>query len=93
MPAINITTGTGSTTIVSTSASERFWIRVITIVPDASGVFALYSGSNRLTGDIAGVAGVAYSFFDLDSVDVGDDFVITRTGAMAIGGSYSGRVA
>lgn len=92
MPAIDLASGTGSTTLVSTSADQHFWIDHLSIVAGASGAFELLSGSTSLTGEINANAGQEYVFADLRSVAAGDDFVLSRIDAMEVGGYYRSRV-
>jgi hypothetical protein len=92
MPAIDLASGTGSTNLITTSATEHFWCDEITVIPDTAGVFELLSGSTSLTGEVNALAGAPYSFFGLRSVAVGDNLVLSRVDAMAVGGTYQSRV-
>lgn len=94
MPAISISSGTGDTTLVAGSTDRTITVDSITVVPSAAGAFALWSGPSasgtRLTGDIAALAGISYTFFDL-KVASGLGLVINRVDAMAVAGAYSAR--
>lgn len=92
MPAIDLASGTGSTTLVTTTATQRFWLDEITIVPSAAGRFELLSGATSLTGEINANPNQPYFFANLQAEAVGDDLVLSRIDAMAIGGTYRSRV-
>lgn len=92
MPAIDLASGTGSTTLISTGAGERFYVDHIAIVPGAAGAFELLSGSTSLTGEINANAGQEYVFVDLRSAATGDDFVLSRIDAMEVGGHFRSRL-
>lgn len=92
MPAIDLASGTDPATLITTAAGEHFWCDEITVIPDAAGAFELLSGSSTLTGEVNASAGVPYTFFDLRSVAVGDNLVLSRIDAMAVGGTYRFRV-
>lgn len=89
---IDLASGTGSTTLVTTGAGEMFWCDELTIIAGAAGAFELLSGSTSLTGDVNAVAGAQYTFFGLNGRAVGEDLILSRIDAMEVGGSYKYRV-
>lgn len=91
MPAIDLAPGTGSTTIVTTTADEVFWCWDITIIPDTAGAFELLAGSRSMTGEVAAIAGGQYVFADLRGLS-GEDLILSRIGSMGVGGTYKARV-
>lgn len=92
MPAIDLASGTDPATLITTAAGEHFWCDEIVVIPDTAGVFELLSGSESLTGEVNALAGAPYPFYNLRSRVVGDNLVLTRGTAMAIGGTYTFRV-
>ncbi len=92
MPAIDLASGTGNTTLITTAATQHFWCDELTIVAGAAGAFEILSGSTSLTGEINALAGGQYSFYGLNSVAVGDDLVLSRIDAMEVGGTYRYRL-
>lgn len=92
MAAIELASDTGTDAIITTAAGQHFWVDVITVITDAAGELSIASGSTAIAGPWVAVAGTPYSFFGLTSIVAGDDLNIVRTDAMAIGGSWTGRV-
>lgn len=89
---IDIASGTGSTTLITTAATEHFWCDSITLIPSDTGEWELLSGSTVIAHVQVGVAGGQYTFFNLQSVAVGDNLILSRVGTLAMGGQYSYRV-
>lgn len=89
---IDLASGTGSTTLITTAAGEQFWCRELTITAGAAGAFEILSGSTSLTGEINALAGAQYTFFELNSRAAGDDLVLSRIDAMEVGGTYKYQV-
>lgn len=89
---IDLASGTGSTTLITTAAGEHFWCDELNITAGAAGAFELLSGSTSLTGEINALAGAQYTFVGLRSRAVGEDLVLSRIDAMEVGGSYKYRL-
>lgn len=89
---IDLASGTGSTTLITTAAGEHFWCDELTITAGAAGAFEILSGSTSLTGEINAVAGAQYTFFELNSRVVGEDLILSRIDAMEVGGKYKYRL-
>lgn len=89
MPAIDLASGTGSTTLITGVAGE-IWHATGTLIPDATGEVALLSGSTEVFHIQVGVAGAQYAF-DVRAVAAGDALSISRTGTMALGGDWTRR--
>lgn len=90
---IDLASGTGSTTLITTAAGEHFWVDAINLIPSDTGEVELLSGANVIWHVQVGAAGGSYSPpHVLHSVAVGDNLVLNRVGTMAMGGSISYRV-
>jgi len=90
---IDIASGTGNTTLITTAAGEHFWVDGITLIPSDTGEFELLSGSTVIWHVQVGVAGGSYTCpRTLLSVAVGDNLILNRVGTMAMGGSIDYRV-
>ncbi len=89
---IDIASGTGTSILIDTAAGEHFWCDEITLIPSDVGEFELLSGSTVIWHVQVGVAGGSYTAFGLRSRAVGDNLILQRVGAMAMGGSISYRV-
>lgn len=87
MPAIDLASGTGSTTLI-TGVTGEIWRATGTLIPDATGEFALVSGSTEVFHVQVGVAGGQYTF-DVSANAAGDALSISRTGTMAMGGDWT----
>lgn len=87
MPAIDLASSTGSTTLI-TGATGEIWRARGTLIPDATGEVALLSGSTEVFHIQVGVAGAQYAF-DVAAVAAGDALSISRTGTMALGGDWT----
>lgn len=86
---IDLASGTGNTTLVTTTAAQHFWCDELEIRCSAAGRFEILSGSTSLTGgEVNAIIGAQYVFRNLRSRAVGEDLVLTRTDAMACNGSY-----
>lgn len=89
---IDLASGTGSTTLITTAAGEHFWCDEITLIPSDTGEFELLSGATVIWHVQVGAVGGQYSARDLRSVAVGDNLILNRVGTLAMGGSISYRV-
>ena len=89
---IDIASGTGSTTLITTAAGEHFWVDSITLIPSDTGEFELLSGSTVIWHVQVGVAGGQYSAQNLTSTGVGDNLTLNRVGTLAMGGQISYRI-
>ena len=87
MAAIDLTSGTGSTTLI-TGVPGEIWHAVGTLIPSDTGEVALLSGSTEVFHIQVGVAGGQYAF-DVRAVASGDALTISRTGTMALGGDWT----
>lgn len=88
---IDLASGTGTTVLVATTASQRFK-GTVTLVPDSTGEWELVSGASTILAHVqVGVAGGQY-IFDVESAAVGDDLSLVRVGTLAMGGAYDVRV-
>lgn len=85
---IDLASGTGSTTLITTAAGEVFFCPFLTITAGAAGAFEILSGSTSLTGEINALAGAQYTFENLDGRLAGEDLVLSRIDAMEVGGAY-----
>jgi hypothetical protein len=86
MPAIDLASGTGSTTLITGVAGE-IWRARGTLIPTGTGEVALLSGSTEVFHVEVGVAGGQYAF-DVASNAAGEALSIVRTGIMALGGDW-----
>lgn len=87
MAAIDLASGTGSTTLITGTPGE-VWRARGTLIPSDLGEVALLSGSTEVFHIQVGVAGGQYTF-DVGAVAAGDSLTISRTGTMALGGDWT----
>lgn len=90
--AIDLASAADSQTLVTTAATEHFWIDEITLIPSDTGEFELLSGSTVIWHVQVGVAGGEYLARNLRSLAVGDDLVLRRVGTLAMGGQIQYRL-
>lgn len=89
---IDIASGTGSTTLITTAAGEHFWVDSITLIPSDTGEWELISNATIIAHVQVGVAGGQYTFMNLQSVAVGDNLTLNRVGTLAMGGQITYRI-
>lgn len=90
---IDLASGTGNTTLITTAAGEHFWCDSLTLSPDAAGEIEVLSGSTVIWHIPDAAAGGQYTApHVLESIAVGDNLVVNRVDAMALGGAIAYRI-